>query len=325
MPIWSEILAELQKTTQPNGVPDCDAIRRKYLLRLHEHTARAVVLYATGWLQKNEAPPAGVSINDEDVHGLMEVTSEVQEAEVDLILHSPGGSPEAAEAIVSYLRSRFRHIRVIVPHLAMSAATMISCAADEIVMGKHSFVGPTDPQMLLATQLGVRSVPAQAVLDQFDRAQKDCGDPKKYAAWVPMLSQYGPDLIEQAHTALALSRSLVKTWLSSYMFKGRQDAEEQAKAVSDWLADHRHFKSHSRHLTRDDLSNKGMTVVPLEDDPALQDQVLSVFHAAMHTLGMTQAMKIVENHRGRAFIKSIAMQPPIQLGVAPPPAFPPSS
>lgn len=145
MPIWSEVLAELQRTAQPNGIPDCDAVRRKYLISLHEHTNRAVVLYATGWLQKSEASPAAISINDEDVHGLMEVTSGIHAAEVDVILHSPGGSPEAAEAIVSYLRSRFDHIRIIIPHLAMSAATMISCAADEIVMGKHSFVGPTDP------------------------------------------------------------------------------------------------------------------------------------------------------------------------------------
>ena len=200
---------------------------------------------------------------------------------------------------------------------------MISCAADEIVMGKHSFVGPTDPQMLLATQLGVRSVPAQAVLDQFDRAQRDCGDPAGYAAWVPMLSQYGPDLIEQAQTALELSRSLVKTWLATYMFSYHDNAEEQAKLVSDWLADHGNFKSHSRHLTREMLSDKGMTVVPLESDPELQDKSLSVFHAAMHTLGMTPALKIVENHLGRAFIKSIAVQPPMALDIAPTLGSPP--
>jgi len=56
-------------------------------------------------------------------------------------LHSPGGSIEAAEAIVTYLRSKFAHIRAIVPHSAMSAATMIAMACDEIVMGKHSFLG----------------------------------------------------------------------------------------------------------------------------------------------------------------------------------------
>ena len=108
---------------------------------------------------------------------------------LDLILHSPGGSPEAAEAIVSYLRSRFTNIRVIVPQLAMSAATMIACAANEIVLGKHSSLGPTDPQILIPTSLGIRAVPAQAVLDQFDRAQMECADPAKLSAWLPMLSQ----------------------------------------------------------------------------------------------------------------------------------------
>ena len=315
MPIWSEILAELHKNRLPNGTPDCDRVRRKYLLALHEYTNRAVVLYASGWLQKDDAPPA-VLVNDEDIHGLMEVTSGMQATDVDLILHSPGGSPEAAEAIVSYLRARFDHIRVIIPHLAMSAATMISCAADEIVMGKHSFVGPTDPQMLLATQLGVPSVPAQAVLDQFDRAQRDCADPTRYAAWVPMLSQYGPDLIEHAQTALELSRSLVKTWLETYMFSDHVNAEKQSKLVSDWLAEHSNFKSHSRHLTREMLLKMGMTVIPLESDPELQDKSLSIFHAAMHTFGMTPALKIVESHLGGAFIK-IAVQSPMALGIAP--------
>ena len=112
---------------------------------------------------QKEAPPSFVSIGEEDTHALMEVTADLEGPDLDLILHSPGGSPEAAEAIVSYLRSRFSHIRVIVPQLAMSAATMISCAADEILLGKHSFLGPTDPQIVLSTPLGLRPVPAQAV------------------------------------------------------------------------------------------------------------------------------------------------------------------
>ena len=90
-------------------------------------------------------------------------------------------------------------------------------------------------------------------------------------------------------------------------------AELQKTVPEPWFS-----TRHSRHLTRDDLSRKGITVVPLENDPALQDQVLSVFHATMHTLSMTPAMKIVENHRGRAFIKHIAVQPAMQLGIAPP-------
>ena len=161
--------------------PDFDGVRRRYLVELHGHSGRNVILYASGWLQR-EAPPGLVSIGDEDMQAFMEVSQGLEGNELDLILHSPGGSPEAAEAIVSYLRSRFSHIRVIVPQLAMSAATMVACAADEIALGKHSFLGPTDPQLVLQTALGTRAVPAQAVLDQFDRAQRECVDPAKLSA-----------------------------------------------------------------------------------------------------------------------------------------------
>ena len=180
MPTWSGILAELRETTEEDRPPDFDGVRRKYLSELQEHTGRQTILYASGWLQKERAPPSMTSIHEEDILALMEVTSGMPGGNLDLILHSPGGSVEAAESIVSYLRSRFSHIRVIVPHLAMSAATMIACAADKIVMGKHPFLGPTDPQFALSTPLGVRSVAAQAILNQFDKAQRDGSDPASY-------------------------------------------------------------------------------------------------------------------------------------------------
>jgi len=112
-----------------------------------------VILYASAWLQR-ETRPASTSIGAEDIHALMEVTHGAEGSDLDLILYSPGGSPETAEAIVSYLRSRFSNIRVIVPNYAMSAATMIACAADEIILGRHSFLGSTDPQILIPTGLG---------------------------------------------------------------------------------------------------------------------------------------------------------------------------
>ena len=314
MPIWSETLAELAGR-QP---PDFDGVRRKYLVELHGHTGRNVILYASGWLQR-DAPPGLVSIGDEDMQAFMEVSQGLEGDRLDLILHSPGGSPEAAEAIVSYLRSRFSHIRVIVPQLAMSAATMVACAADEIALGKHSFLGPTDTQVVLQTALGVRAVPAQAVLDQFDRALRDCADPAKLSAWLPMLSQFGPDLLVQCESALEMSRELVTTWLKAYMFKEMDGGSERAEAVSDWLAGHQNFKSHSRHISRNDIAEQGLTVSRLEDDERLQDLALSVFHATTHTFSGTSAVKVVESHTGRAFIKQHVAQPvqSIQLGVVP--------
>ena len=312
MPLWSGILAELSRSAAQGSPTDFDGVRRRYLADLHRHTERDVVLYASGWLQRDDAPPAQISITDEDIHALMEVTSGLQGPKLDLILHSPGGSPEAAEGIVAYLRSRFSHIRVIVPQLAMSAATMIACAADEIVMGKHSSLGPTDPQVMLATPLGTRYIPAQAVLDQFDKAQRECSDPAKLSAWLPMLRQYGPALLVQCETALELSRELVSTWLEAYMFRYRDDRAEFARSVSDWLSDHQKFKSHGRHLSRPELIEHGLTVLSLEDDEELQDLGLSVFHATTHTFAATPAVKIVENHVGRAFIKRYFVAPPAQ-------------
>ena len=299
MPIWSDILSELQLSGDP---PDVDAVRRKYLHGLNRHTGRDVILYASGWVQK-QASPKLTSIVDEDIQALMEVTWGLQGPGVDLVLHSPGGSPEAAEAFVTYLRSRFSHVRVLVPQLAMSAATMIACAADEIVMGKHSFLGPTDPQVLLQTPLGLRSVPAQAVLDQFYRAQRECADPAKLSSWLPMLSQFGPDLLVRCESALAMSRELVRGWLARYMFEGQSDCDARADGVSTWLADQSNFKSHSRHLPRDELASHGLVIQNLEADSHLQDLSLSVFHATTHTFALSPAVKIVENHLGRAFVK----------------------
>src|SRR5437868_4027241 len=136
MPTWGELLNELQASKgqkQP-----FDAIRRKYLIQLSQHTGRAAILYSTKFASPGvTVSPDMLSINDEDLQGLMEVTHGLSNPNLDLILHSPGGTIEAAEALVLYLRSKFDNIRAIVPNLAMSAATMISCASNRVMMGKH--------------------------------------------------------------------------------------------------------------------------------------------------------------------------------------------
>ena len=109
------------------------------------------------------------------------------------------------------------------------------------------------------------------------------------------------------------------------MFKEVKDGPGRAEAVSGWLADHQNFKSHSRHIARGDIEEHGLTVIRLENDETLQDLALSVFHATTHTFTNTSAVKIVESHTGRAFIKQHIVQPvqPIQLGVVP--AAPPGA
>lgn len=295
-------------------------MRRQALAHLAAYTKRNAVLYASGHLQKSGAPANLLSITHEDIEGFMEVVYGLPAGGLDLILHSPGGSPEATEAIVSYLRSlrgRLADLRVIVPHEAMSAATLLACAADRIVMGRHSYLGPVDPQL----QIGQTLVPAQAILSQFERAKREClANSANLAVWVPVLQQYAPALLEQCENAIALSQELVATWLRTWMLQERPDGEERAKAIAKALTDHGRLRTHGRPLGRDYLRQLGLRIDDLEGDQELQDRVLTVYHAAMHTFSGTPAAKIIENQQGRAFIKLFQMVVVPSPGASPPPS-----
>jgi hypothetical protein len=333
LPTWSEILTELKELRPEHGPAAFDIVRRKYLAELQQYTKRNTIIYTSAWTQKPKVQPEDLSITDEDMQGLMEVVHGLSSDPLDLILHSPGGSAEATEALVYYIRSKFSDLRVIVPHKAMSAATMLACCADKIVMGRHSFLGPIDPQFFLRTHLGIQSVPAQAILDQFDMAKRDCQDPRRLGAWAPMLPQYGPALLIQCQETLKLSKELVAKWLGQYMFRYYDNPWEKAAAVAESLADHTAFKTHGRPIDRDYARRLGLHVDDLEKDQKLQDLVLSVFHATSHTFGGTDAVKIIENHQGRAFVRRVMVvtlpteirmpgqRPPKE---APPPGSPPA-
>lgn len=300
------ILQEINKLLESNNAQAFDLVRRKYLASLHVHTKRAVIVYASKWTQfDDDTPPNAIAISDEDMQGFMEAIYGLEGDGLDLILHSPGGNLEAADSIVQYLRSQFNHIRVFIPHAAMSAATMIALAADEIVMGKHSFLGPIDPQFSLHTALGMRMVPAQAILDQFEQAKVECADPEALSAWLPILQQYGPDLLPRCKLASNLSAELAEDWLGTYMFKGSAEGLAKAKEIAQWLSKHEEFKSHSRHISRETLRAHGVPVTDLEQDKISQDFVLSIFHAFSHTFTSTGVVKIIENHVGSAYVKQL--------------------
>lgn len=311
MPTWGAILKEIEiEGAKHPGVPPHDRILKRYLINLHAYTGRNVILYASRWVQGGVLDGQLVSIVPEDVHALMEVVHGLDASKgLDLILHSPGGSPEAAEAMVHYLRSKFSDIRVIVPQAAMSAATMLACAANRIVMGGHSSLGPIDPQMIMQTPNGTTMAPAQAIIDQFESARRECQDPKNLGAWIPILPQYGPALLQTSRSALALAEQLATEWLTSWMFAGDPEGSAKAAAIAKCLADHKEFKSHGRPVHREAAAKMGLVVDRLEDDQKLQDHVLSVFHITMHIFsGLPHIAKTVQNHLGNMFIKLQGIQ-----------------
>jgi hypothetical protein len=291
MPSWHEILHEINETGSTY-----DVIRRKFIKSLYNITKRNTIVYYSGWMQKPGFP--GIEINDNDKNGFMTVIHGLDRTKgLDLVLHTPGGEIAATESLIDYLKSMFcNNIRVIVPQIAMSGGTMIACASKEIIMGKQSSLGPIDPQF--------KGIPAHGIVEEFKRAYSEIKlDAAKIPIWQPIIAKYPPAFVGECEKAIAWSNEIVTECLKNGMFENDPDSSNKIKKILDELGDHALTKSHARHLSLDKCKSMGLHVKSLEEDPKLQDAVLSVHHSCIHTLTSTPAFKLIENHNGVAFIQ----------------------
>lgn len=67
---------------------------------------------------------------------------------IDIVLHTPGGLVIASMQIARAIEAHPAKVTVFVPIYAMSGGTLMALAADEIVMGEFSMLGPIDPQIM---------------------------------------------------------------------------------------------------------------------------------------------------------------------------------
>jgi ClpP class serine protease len=88
---------------------------------------------------------------------------------IDLIVHTPGGLVLAAMQIARAVEAHPAKVTVYVPVYAMSGGTLITLAADEIVLGEFSVLGPIDPQILgLPAASIVRARNSKPISDVWD-------------------------------------------------------------------------------------------------------------------------------------------------------------
>lgn len=294
-----------------------DLVRRQYLNDLYEYTGHDTILYMTSFPPSSPLVPAGsLSINIGDINGFMSCLQGLSGDKLDLVIHSPGGSLEATEQLVQYLRAKYNYIRAIIPQNAMSAATMLACACDEIVLGKQSAIGPIDPQMSLTRPNGVtHSLPAHAILADFERAKSEIAMDKSSAnVWIPKLLEIPNGFLDLCQKTIELSKSKVAEWLGNYMFKDLPDGREKGSQIAEWLGDFTEHRTHGRPINYKLAREKGLRVTLLEDDQILQDKVLSVFHASIITFEVTLCIKMIENHLGKGTYLSVNPQVAQQHG-----------
>ncbi len=135
---------------QPLIVGRWYALRRAQAIRAIEktHGSRVITM-----IHRQEKPSIfGFAmpryINLEDAQTVIAAIKDTpDDMPIDFVLHTPGGLVLAAMQIARAIEAHKAKVTVYVPVYAMSGGTLIALAADEIVLGEFSVLGPIDPQM----------------------------------------------------------------------------------------------------------------------------------------------------------------------------------
>ena len=305
MPSWSDLLQELKEQEDPNWA---ERKLQKYLKAISKRRANAtVIFYASAFLQR---PADQASITREDINGFMNALYEApSDRGLVLILHTPGGDPNAVESIVEYLHAKFEHIEVIVPYLAMSGGAMISLASDLLLLGKQSQLGPIDPQFLIENTV----YSARAIQEGFSKAKKDIVKDTRLAhLWAPILQNMGPSLVLEADKHLKYSQELVENWLYDRMLKCTPgEKERRAKAANiaayfnaEKTCDHGQVHVHGQRIGAAKLEELGLKTELLEDNQGLQDDVLTAYHLMTLIFEMSNAFKFIASDMGKSWVKN---------------------
>ncbi len=149
---------------------------------------------------------------------------------LNVLLYSYGGDAHTAFHVGRLLQEYSNDLKIFILREAKSAATLISCSADEIVFTGISELGPMDPQ-IKRSDLPSRFSPL-AIKHVFDLLEEE--SKAGHAHIVTSLTQKLPDpLILGEHLkSLETGKDYIQKLLSSRMFA---DKTEEAKCVGEKL------------------------------------------------------------------------------------------
>lgn len=118
------------------------------------------------------------AMSSSDIPSFETVLDSISGAEqINLLLHSPGGDGTIVEKMVDMCRGHLsgnnRKLRVVVPNIAKSAATVMALGADTILMGYCSELGPIDPQIPIVVSGVTQWVSALSFVEARDQIMAD--------------------------------------------------------------------------------------------------------------------------------------------------------
>lgn len=230
------------------------------LVRLYQkHHHRKLVVYSALF-----SHPGGIIGNEdsETIENVLRSCDMSQYKGLDLMIHSPGGMPQAAGDIIRVCRAYSESFRTIIPNMAMSAATVLGMGSDEIIMSDTSKLGPIDPQMIFQTKEGTLVRAAKSIIDAFGalvtEANNLAAQNKPATAQLHLLTKQDPSWIVECFRARKATVDLAIRVLKTGMLKTKSDDEIQKVAGS--FLDIGDTTSHGRTISSKEAAEMGLKI-----------------------------------------------------------------
>jgi hypothetical protein len=257
---WNDFIGQAQQSGQKMTGKDLFVLRKACYEEIEKSRGRPLLVYATKFL---EGVPQGAPnfIDLTDVDGFTDLINSVKgSGSVDVLLHSPGGRPDATERLVGLLRGKFDEVNFLIPHSAYSAATMLALSGNNIVLHSSATLGPIDPQ--------INGIPARSIKRGFEKIKERIAKegPETLPAYIPLIEKYSLDLLELCEDSEKLSKELVSTWLKKYMFEGDKKAVGKVRKAVNYFSDYDKHLLHSRPLSLEKLSEFGLKIELADDE-----------------------------------------------------------
>lgn len=265
---------------------------------------RPLLVYAS---KLNDIPQgAPNSIDLSDIDGFTDLVNSTENTNsVDVLIHSPGGRPDATERIVNILHEKFDEVHFLIPHSAYSAATMLSLAGSSITLHPSATLGPIDPQ--------IHGIPARSIKRGFEKAKEVIANegPQSLPAYIPLIEKYTLELLEICEDSEKLSKELATTWLKNYMFKGQKNMSKQIKKAADYLSNYDEHLLHSRPLSLDKLNRFGLKINLA--DKNLQTLLWEAYILLNGFFSISSFIKLYENADKLSWGKQIQILDPTRI------------
>lgn len=208
-------------------------------------------------------PAGAITHEDGEIIENMLRSIEIHDDNLDLLLHTPGGSPEAAANIIRVCRSYSKKFRIIVPNAAMSAGTLIAMGSDEIIMSDTSKLGPIDPQMIFIQDKGIAIMrPAKSFIDAYidliNSARHAAATKQPATPFLHLLDRQDPSWIIECLRARQATENLAKEQLKANMLKAKN--EEEIAAVVQKFFEVGDKNTHGRSISPDEAVKFGLMI-----------------------------------------------------------------